>query len=123
MDDTKETFSPDEVAAFEDMINKTATDISDKEMTPWVFANDKNNPAPFGVLNMFYQGVFSNTLGVMVAKEVATGKERMILVGLAKDDKGEMQCYPVAVCLGQENTRDFLPPDGLGNYVDFPTAE
>lgn len=100
-----------------------APNIAEREMTPWVFANDKTNPAPFGILNMFYSGVFSNTLGIMVAKNTETGLEDAVLVGLDRDENGELGVYPIAVVLSKEDSIKFLPPDGNGGYVDYRKPE
>lgn len=100
------------------MFDKAAPNIKERGMTPWVFANDKTNPAPFGLLDMFYAGVITNTLGVMVAKDSETGDEVAILVGLSKNGEGEPAVYPVAKILGAESASRYLPPDGNGGYLE-----
>lgn len=111
------------IEASERFLTKKAPGIEEKEMIPYVFANDKNNPVPFGLLDLFYQGVFTNTVGIMIAKDSETGNEELVLVGLAKDANGEPVVYPMAVCIGQAQTGRYLPPDGKGGYVELPAAE
>lgn len=113
----------DEAKAFESMFDKAAKEMKSRDMIPWVFANDKNNPAPFGILNMFYAGVFTNTIGIMVAKDSETGDIVSVLVGLTKGEDGEPQVYPIARILGEPDTKRYLPPDGKGGYVEFPTEQ
>lgn len=104
------------------MLDKAAPHIKGRGMTPWVFANDKTNPAPFGLLDMFYAGVITNTLGIMVAKDSETGDEVAILVGLSKNEEGEPSVYPVARIIGAEAAGRYLPPDGNGGYIEVDEA-
>ena len=99
-----------------------APKIEAQGMIPWVFANDKDNPAPFGLLDMFYDGAFTNTLGIMIAKNVSTGEEEAVLVGLVKED-GEIAAYPIAKILDRDASTGYLPPDGTGGYIDHRNAE
>lgn len=96
--------------------------IEAQNMIPWVFANDKDNPTVYGLLNMFYDGCFKNTLGIMIAKNATTGEEEAVLVGLEKVG-GEVAAYPIATILNKEQSVNYLPPDGEGGYVDFRNAE
>lgn len=111
----------EEAKAFESMFDQAAKDMKERDMIPWVFSNDKKNPAPMGLLNMFYSGVFSNTLGIMVAKDSETGDIVSVLVGLSKDGNGEPAIYPIARILGDSESKRYLPPDGNGGYIDLPT--
>lgn len=119
----KKKIEMDEAQAFDTMLDKEAPQIKERDMIPWVFANDKNNPAPFGLLNMFYSGAFTNTLGIMVAKDSETGDIVSVIVGLSKGENGEPEVYPVARILGEADVRRYLPPDGNGGYVDFPAVQ
>lgn len=112
------TLTEDE--SLEAMFSGIAKTIEEKGMKAWVFSNDKTNPSPFGLLNMFYAGVFSNTLGLMVAKDKRTGDLRSVLVGIAKGENGEPSIYPVALILSDEDAQNYLPPNGTGDYIDYP---
>lgn len=100
------------------LLNTEAAFIEGKGMMPWVFTNDKTNPAPFQILDLFYKGVFSNTVGVMHAKRKDTGNLELLLVGLTKDEGGDLGIYPLARLLSMEDSADYLPPDGNGGYVE-----
>lgn len=100
------------------LLTAEAPFIEDKGMMPWVFTNDKTNPAPFQILNLFYKGVFSNTVGVMHAKHKETGNLELLLVGLTRDEGGDLGVYPLARLLSMEDSADYLPPDGNGGYIE-----
>ena len=99
-----------------------APKIEAQGMIPWVFANDKDNPTVFGLLDMFYDGAFTNTLGIMIAKNITTNEEEAVLVGLVKQD-GEIAAYPIAKVLNKEASTEYLPPDGEGGWIDHRNAE
>ena len=99
-----------------------APKIEAQGMIPWVFSNDKDNPTVFGLLDMFYDGAFTNTLGIMIAKNITTDEEEAVLVGLVKQD-GEIAAYPIAKVLNKEASTEYLPPDGEGGWIDHRNAE
>lgn len=122
---TEEDITVDTIAALTDadqevlsrFLDKNCPAISKAGMKPYVFANDKSNPAPFTIIDMIYQGVLTNTLGVMIAKHKDSGAEVPVLVGIAGVEGENMTLFPVAVCINQDNANAFLAPDGDGGYV------
>lgn len=122
---TEDEVTVDAIAALTDadqevlsrFLSKYCPAIEKAGMKPLVFANDKTNPAPFTILDMIYQGVFTNTLGVMIGKHKESGAEVPVLVGIAGVEGEDMTLFPVAVCINQENASAFLAPDGDGGYV------
>lgn len=104
----------------EPFLNKETPAMDDEGMIPFVFANDTKNPAPFGILDMFYKGVLTNTIGIMIAMDTEQNKEVAILVGLSpQEGSSELTAYPLAMVLGEEHTKRFLPPDGKGGFIDL----
>jgi hypothetical protein len=104
-------------AALQAFLEGAAPSIMKAEMTPHVFANDRSNKIPFGILDMVYQGVFTNTLGIMICKHKDSGQLIPVLVGLAGEG-----VYPVAMCIGAEHAAQFMPPDGEGGYLSVEPA-
>lgn len=103
----------------QEMLSGASAAILEQGMTPFVFANDQKNPNPFGLLNMFYNGVFTNTMGIMVAQDKDDNdSEKAVIVGISKSETGDMVIYPVALVLGEDAVRRFRPPNGKGGYVD-----
>lgn len=112
------------VDAMDRFLTGATPEMNEKEMIPYVFANDKRNPAPFGLLNMIYAGCFTNTLGVMVAKDKETDKEVTLLIGLAaQEGTNEPSIYPVAVIIGENDVPRYLPPDGKGGYIELERSQ
>ena len=98
-------------------LSKHCPSIEEAGAKPYVFANDTSNPAPFAILDMIYKGVYTNTLGIMIAKHKESGVELPVLVGIAGVQGEDMTLFPVAVAINQENAEQFLAPDGAGGYV------
>lgn len=98
-------------------LSKHCPSIEQAGMVPRVFANDHSNPAPFSILDMIYQGVFTNTLGIMIAKHKDSGQEMPVLVGIAGVNGEDATLFPLAVAINQEAAAAFLAPDGVGGYV------
>lgn len=88
------------------------------EMDLHIFANDPS-PQHQMLLEMFYNGAFTNTLGVMEALDSDTGKLEKLIVGV--DAQGN--AYPLAQCLGPEDTKKYLAPDGAGGYHNSPAEK
>lgn len=119
-DKAQEELAANVIDAVERFTTKNTPNMNEQGMIPYVFANDKRNPAPFGLLDMFYAGVSTNTVGIMVAKDKVTGNEVPILVGLSKTEGDEQpSVFPLAVIIGELDTGRYLPPDGKGGYVDL----
>ena len=93
---------------------------------PWVYANDSTNPALLGLLNMFYEGAFNNSIGIMVVKNSETGEEETVLVGLlpVETPDGEyVSTIPIAKLMTKEESASLLAPDGDGGYIDNRTEQ
>lgn len=82
------------------------------------FTNKEESPYLDSLLAMFYEGAFTNTIGIMEAHCLKTEQEEMILVGVALDADGKAECYPLAKLLRAEDVRDYLSPDGKGGFYD-----
>lgn len=82
------------------------------------FTNQEDSAYMDSVLAMFYQGIYSNTVGIMTAFNVEKQEEELILVGVQFDSDGKAECFPIAKCFSAEDTRVYLSPDGLGGYYD-----
>lgn len=82
------------------------------------FTNKEDSPYLDSLLMMFYQGCFSNRIGIMESHNLATGNEEMILVGIEFDAEGKADCYPLARLLRAEDVPNFLSPDGKGGFYD-----
>jgi hypothetical protein len=87
-----------------------------------VFTNDKQNPLAIKQLEMFYQATLGSRIGLMHAKNTATGKIDTLLVGVDYAEDG-VNTYPLAKLLGEEDMNVYLPPDGEGGYIDNSTQE
>lgn len=103
-------------------IANNAPTILENEMIPWVFTDEQDNPAPFQVLDLFYRGVFTNTVGVMTAKRKSDETPVMLIVGINKDEDGQVAVYPIAEILSQETSQNYIPPNALG-AEDEPASE
>lgn len=100
--------------------------MEEQGFVPWIYTNDKANPSLLGLLNMFYEGAFNNTIGIMVVKNAETGNEETILVGLVPTDTpdGEyVSTIPIAKLMSKEESVILLAPDGEGGYIDHRTAQ
>lgn len=92
----------------------------------WIYANDSTNPVLAGLIDMFYNGVFENTLGIMVAKNTETGAEETILVGIvptSTPDGEYAATIPLARLLSKEESAIYMAPDGKGGYIDHRITE
>lgn len=103
-----------EQAALQQMITNATPFLTEKGLTPHIFTNDKTNPAPAFIIDMFYKGVFENQVGVVVAKNRETGEEEQLLVAIAGVDGDNMEIYPIAKVLGQEGLELYAFPNGEG---------
>jgi hypothetical protein len=81
-----------------------------------VLTNDMN-PQKVAIMEMFYRGAFANTLGYMDAFNEETGETDALLVGMSKDENGNVETYPLAKLLKPEDVKIYKAPDGKGGYV------
>jgi hypothetical protein len=87
------------------------------ELIEWIFSADVKNPFPAQLLHMFYEMVASNKLGIMQAKSTITGNVDNILVGVDRNDEGELVTYPLARLLNDKELGTYLAPKGDGTFV------
>lgn len=70
-------------------------------------------------LQMFYKGVYENSIAYMLAKHADTGEEIEVLVGYDLDpETNKIDAYPLARLLSKEEARKIRAPDGRGNFSD-----
>lgn len=82
------------------------------------FTNQKQAPELEALLAMFYTGAYENRLGIMQAKNITSGQEELVLVGVSLDAEGKTDCYPLARLLKAEEVVDYRSPDGKGGWYD-----
>ena len=92
------------------------TDSVDAVM--YKFTNKVDSPYLDSLLAMFYEGAYQNTLGIMEAFDLTENAEVPILVGVAVDENGKPECFPIAKLLRAEDVPNFLSPDGVGGFYD-----
>lgn len=85
-----------------------------KEVNLAIFSNTPTK-YQYDLLQMFYQGAFGSTIGLMEAFNTELDKSELILVGLAEED-GKQVTYPLARLLNPEEVKNYLAPDGKGGY-------
>lgn len=86
-------------------------------MIEWAFTNDKTNPAVRQIFHTLYQSVFSNTLGVMHALNTETDLIETLIVGLSRDEDGNIATWPIARVIPEAEQGKYKAPDGNGNWV------
>jgi len=91
--------------------------MEEKGLRPFIYMNDKTNPAPAFLLDAYYRNTFANRIGVMVAKNVETGQEELLLVGIELGEDGSEGAFPLARVLGPEAYDMYAIPTGEG-YSD-----
>lgn len=89
----------------------------------YVFANRQPAPELEHLLSMFYMAAYTNTLGVMHAFNTKTDTEEVVLVGVAVDEEGKTQCFPIAKVLAAEDAGIYFSPTGTGGFYDPTDAE
>ena len=82
------------------------------------FTNQVDSSELDNILAMYYQGIYSNSVGIMTAWNLETEKEELILVGVTLDGNGKADCYPIAKVLEAEAAGNYLAPNGMGSYYD-----
>lgn len=95
----------------------TANEETRNKFNLHVFTNDKGNPFPFTQLELFYQCVQASKVGLMHAKNRETGVIETLLVGVEQGPDGIIG-YPLAKILDESDLNLYLPPDGMGGYLE-----
>lgn len=88
------------------------------EFQQYIFSNDLSDVRLPGLLDMFYRGVLTNTIGLMVAKDVELDIDALLLVGLEQNEDGGVDTYPLARILDPAELKRYRSPDGTGGYFD-----
>jgi hypothetical protein len=93
----------------------------------YMFTNNPKEQGPFlqSLLDMFYRGVYENSLGVMSALDTETEEEVLILCGIVHDDNGLTRALPLARMLsGSEiEAKRYIAPDGEGGWLGEETED
>ena len=100
------------------MANRHKKIARDPEINLYVFSNTPKDEAAFQLLQLFYRGSFENSIGISRMKNTDTGVEELVLVGVAKDEEGKPQLFPLAVALNPTTVKPFVSPDGLGGWFE-----
>lgn len=83
------------------------------------FTNGGPNPNLDAVLAMFYEGIYTNRIGIMQAFNLDSEEEELILVGVEPDEDGKPVCFPLCRVLTDKMTRSYMAPDGKGGFFDL----
>jgi hypothetical protein len=100
-----------------------ASKLEDVKFAEWIFTNDKTNPYSRQLLHMLYDGALTNKLGVMHAKDSVTGDQVSLIVGIIRDEEGNINCFPLARFLDGSEVPQYLAPDGNGGWVGENTDD
>jgi hypothetical protein len=82
-----------------------------------VFSNNEDKRPLNTLMWGFYTGVTQNRVGIMEAFDKEVGAPVLILVGLEVGKDGELEAFPLATVLTDQEADRFLPPDGKGGWV------
>lgn len=96
----------------------TDSTVDTTEFTLYKFTNKDDSPYLDTLLQMFYEGAFGNTIGIMEAFNLKTQEEETILVGVSVDEDGKPECFPIAKLMSAEDVPNYLSPDGMGGFFD-----
>lgn len=101
----------------------TAPFIMENDMVPHVYSNDPYNPVPYGLLDILYRQVFENRVGIMHAKDAATGDVVPVICFVGDRDNEDVALYPIARMLTEDEVGNYLAPVGNGEYFEHSTDE
>lgn len=87
-----------------------------KEMTEWVFTNDKTNPHIRQLFHLLMNSAFFNKFGLMHALVKDTNEVHTIIVGVEETPEG-VATWPIAKILTEEEQGQYQAPDGHGSYI------
>lgn len=88
----------------------------------YVFSNPGDDAGTTELLQMFYRGAYTNSVGIMRALNTSTNKTETLLVGL-EIQGGETQLLPLAKVLDPSEVSKYLSPDGKGGYFTNDSAQ
>lgn len=101
----------------------TSPFIMENDMVPHVYSNDPYNPVPYGLLDILYRQVFENRVGIMHAKDAATGDVVPVICFVGDRDNEDVALYPIARMLTEDEVGNYLAPVGDGEYFEHSTDE
>lgn len=86
-----------------------------------VVMTNEPNPIKTQFIEILHQAALNGQLGYMDGKDPDTGEIVPLLVGIERE--GSMiRAYPIAhAFLKVEEMKNYLAPDGQGNYLDLTT--
>ena len=116
-EDNEIKLSESEQADLSRMITGYMPFMEEKGLRSYIYMNDKTNPAPAFLLDAYYRNTFANRIGVMVAKNVKTGEEELLLVGIEIGEDGSEGAFPLARVLGPDAYETYAIPMG-DHYSD-----
>jgi hypothetical protein len=107
--------------------------MSDKILTPvveeetgliaYMFTNDaKQGYLLQQLLDMYYRGAYSNTIGIMSALNTETEETELLIVGVSHDEEGLTNTFPLARILTPQEVEKYRGPDGKGGWLDGVTS-
>lgn len=98
---------------------EVAATEEDKGTIAYMFSNSKEDAERlFALLQLFYRGVYENTIGIMKAKDRHTDKERIVLVGIEHQEDGTTTTIPLVSVLDEKAVSKLLLPDGEGGWLE-----
>lgn len=92
-------------------------DTNSTELNQYIFSNNLSDIRLPSLLEMYYRGVFENTVGIMLAKDKETDEEVILLVGVEEND-GRLDAYPLAKVLDPSEVKKYASPDGQGGWFN-----
>lgn len=108
----------DAAAAVEEEQVAPATETPAPSPVLYKFTNEAESPYLDSLLAMVYQGAFDNSLGIMECWDLEAADKAVVIVGVALDEEGKAECFPLFKLLKAEDVPNFLSPDGKGGYYD-----
>lgn len=111
---TDETIVDDAVQ----FLQGTAPFIMENGMNPHVFSNNPYNPVPYGLLDLFYKLVHENRVGIIDANDSETGEAALVLCFVGDKGDGDVELYPVASLLKEEEITRYRAPTGDGGFYE-----
>lgn len=93
-------------------------------MAVHVYSNEPYNPAPYGLLDLFYRQVFGNKVALIMAKHATSGDIFPVLAFVEPgDEEGEVRLYPIARLLTEAEVPEYLSPRGDGEYFSYDDSD
>jgi hypothetical protein len=95
----------------------------DTGLIAYMFTNDaKQSYLLQQLLDMYYRGAYSNTIGIMSALNTETEETELLIVGVSHDEDGLTNTFPLARILTPQEVGKYRGPDGKGGWLDGETS-